>query len=1039
MNNLLIAERMFNEALLQAYRMDETTCIHERLQAAELSQEVLTRIETTAQRLVNQVRRQRLQKSTLDSFLHEYDLSTEEGIALMCLAEALLRVPDDATVYRLIRDKVKPADWQKHLGKSRSFFVNAATWGLMLTGKIMTSPDEKKQTLATTLQKFLERSSQPVIDQAVRQAMKILGQQFVLGKDIKEALEVAAVQEKKGYSYSFDMLGEAAHTESDAKKYFQAYQEAIAAIHPKALGKTWQQAPGISVKLSALHPRYELAQATTLFPILIARVRELALQAQAANINLTIDAEEADRLYLSLVVFETIFKDPIFKNWAGFGLAVQAYQKRAYPLIIWLIDLAHQQKKRIPLRLVKGAYWDYEIKESQVKGLKSYPVFTRKVATDVSYIACIQKILSAPEAIYPQFATHNAYSVATVLELAGKQHDFEFQCLHGMGAALYDPLLEQEKIACRIYAPIGVHQDLLPYLVRRLLENGANTSFVNRIMDEKVPLAELTQSPVKKLQQLVGKLNPRIPLPIDLFMPQRKNSMGLDVSDPVILAEIEKNIMTHFQETFYFEHKNSARTIKTVINPANPREKIGHYEIATPEDIQKILQNADSVVESWDRTPVKQRADYLRKAANLFEEKMFYLMSLIIAEGGRTFIDAMNEVRETVDYCRYYALQAEQQLTPKTLSGPTGEFNQLQQHGRGITVCISPWNFPLAIFTGQVVAALVAGNPVIAKPAELTPFIARKAIEILHQAGIPEKVLQFLPAPGSLLGQTLLTDARIANVMLTGSTETARMINRTLAERNAPLAAFVAETGGQNCMIVDSTALPEQVVTDAITSAFNSAGQRCSGLRVLYLQEEVADKIITMLKGAMAELTVGDPHWLSTDVGPVISATAKQQLEAHIHYLEKQKATLIAKVELSAECEQGHFFSPYAFEIPTIKILPGEVFGPILHVIRYRQENLDDILTDIRNTGFGLTLGIHSRINETVEYIQKHLSVGNTYVNRNMIGAVVGVQPFGGEGLSGTGPKAGGPHYLTRLCVERTLTINTTAAGGNATLMAAGE
>lgn len=995
------------QAINNVYRSDETACVQERMVQAELPPEMLLRIRERARALIVTVRQTRLKQSGLDAFLQEYDLSSAEGIALMCLAEALLRVPDADTANELIQDKIATVDWRAHVGKSDSFFVNAATWSLMLTGKMLAPQDKKANAFSAALQRFLGSTSKPVVQQAVRQAMKILGQQFVLGRTIEEAIQNAQANEAKGYTYSYDMLGEAARTAADADRCFKAYQTAITAIsHSSA---------GISVKLSALHPRYEYSQREISLPIVIERVRLLALQAQAAGIALSIDAEEADRLDLSLDVIAALIKDPALAQWDGLGLAVQAYQKRAYPVIEWLIALARGHHRRLNVRLVKGAYWDYEIKDSQVKGLAGYPVFTRKAATDISYIACAKLMLRAPDAIYPQFASHNAQTVATILELVGDNKNFEFQCLHGMGAALYNPLIDRDNIHCRIYAPVGTHEELLAYLVRRLLENGANTSFVNRIIDETVPVDELVIDPITKLKSFSALPHPRIPLPADIFGSVRKNSQGMDLSDRTI------------------QHSLEIALNKDLLEPW------GNIKEATTEVVASALQRAEATVASWDQMAVAERAGCLERAADLLEQHREELMAIAIREAGKTLADAVGEVREAVDFCRYYAARARQDFAPQMLPGPTGETNQLQLHGRGITVCISPWNFPLAIFVGQIAAALVTGNPVIAKPAEQTPRMAVRAVALFHQAGIPPAVLQLLPGSGETVGAALVADPRVAAVVFTGSTATARLINRTLAHRLGALPTLIAETGGQNAMIVDSTALPEQVVTDVLQSAFNSAGQRCSALRVLYVQEEVADKIITMLRGAMAELQVGDPALLKTDIGPVIDQEAFAGLQAHLDYLAQKQAKLLYRVSLPPDAQQKNFFAPCAYEIPSIHWLKQEVFGPILHVIRYAHDQLNEVIQDINSTGYGLTLGIQTRINEKVEWLQKQLMVGNIYVNRNMIGAVVGVQPFGGQGLSGTGPKAGGPHYLPRFCVERTLTINTTAGGGNASLMTLGE
>lgn len=1034
-------------AILSAYRMDESHCLQQLLPIAQMSTDSLARIDDTARELVTEIRKQRLHQGSLDAFLLEYNLASEEGIALMCLAEALLRVPDKNTMDDLIRDKITSANWESHVGKSEFLFVNAATWGLMLTGKILNPSEGTEANLKQALKKFFERSTTPVIRSSVKQAMKILGFQFVTGRTIVEALKRSLEHEKKGYRYSYDMLGEGAKTAEDAERYFQSYQDAIAAISKKAKdikANTVFDAPGISVKLSALHPRYEFSQREWMLPQLTNRLRQLALQAKQANINFTVDAEEADRLDLSLDIIAEVFSDPALAGWEGFGLAVQAYQKRAMPVLDWLIDLARKNKRRIMVRLVKGAYWDYEIKDSQVKGLDGYPVFTRKYHTDVSYLACVQKMASAPDAIYSAFATHNAHTVAYILELMGARRDFEFQCLHGMGATLYDFIIAHPQYSApiRIYAPVGTHQDLLAYLVRRLLENGANTSFINRIVDEKAPIKDLIADPIAKTLALECKPHPKIPLPSHLFGANRLNSRGLDLSNTLVLnklmQEMEKISATSWQAAPLLATKSENSADIAAVNPANLTQTIGTTRDATRKEMEQALDSAEKAMASWDATQVEMRAQYLEKIADLLEQRTTEFMTYAIREAGKNVNDALGEVREAVDACRYYALEARRVLSSKIMPGPTGEFNQLLCHGRGITICISPWNFPLAIFTAQIVAALVAGNPVIAKPAEQTPITASKMVELMYQAGIPRDVLQLLPGKGEIIGAGLIADSRVKMVVFTGGTTTARLINQTLANREGAIIPLVAETGGQNVMLVDSTALPEQVVTDVVASAFNSAGQRCSALRVLFLQEEVADKIIHMLQGAMAEIQLGDPSFLRTDIGPVIDQDAKAMLEAHAKHLN-QIGKLIYEVKVHPTLAKGVFFAPRAYEIPDLSLLKSEVFGPILHVVRYRRENLDQIIDSINHTGYGLTLGIHTRINETVDYIQSHVHVGNVYVNRNIIGAVIGVQPFGGEGLSGTGPKAGGPHYLTRFVTERTLTINTTAAGGNASLLSIGE
>lgn len=1023
-------------------RKDETECLSVLLRAAELPANMLKEIEETAEKLVISVREQRLGKGGIDAFLYEYDLSTEEGIALMCLAESMLRVNDKATIDQLIQDKITSANWEAHRGKSDSSFVNAASFALMLTGKILTPEETQTGVFADTLKRFVKRSSEPVIRKAMREAMRILGKQFVMGRTISEALDRARKQEKLGYRLSYDMLGEAARTAEDAERYFKAYQNAIDAIGKAARGKGIYAGGGISVKLSALHPRYEFAQQERAVPVLIERLRALALQAKAADIGLTVDAEEADRLEMSLDIMEAVIADPALKDWNGFGLALQAYQKRAFYVIDWLAHLAKKHHCRLMVRLVKGAYWDTEIKDSQVRGLESYPVFTRKASTDVSYLACAKKMIDYGNLFYPQFATHNAYTVGAILAMMGERRDFEFQCLKGMGRALYDQIVAPNKmgIPCRIYAPVGQHEDLLPYLVRRLLENGANSSFVNRIVDEKTPIKQLIAHPVEKIQGLASKPHPKITLPAQLYA-ARRNSQGLDLTNPTALKKLMEEMDKSLTNPWYAlptitPKPDSPRDLdaQPVFDPSDTGREVGRHVSSTPEEMEKSIQLAQKAAPGWNAVPVAERAACLERLADLLETHHPELMAMLVREAGKCIPDAQGEVREAVDFCRYYAVLARKTLSPLVLEGPTGEFNQLEMHGRGIFFCISPWNFPLAIFTGQVVAALVAGNCVLAKPAEQTSLIAAKAVALMHQAGIPKEVVQLVPGKGSVLGPIATEDNRINGIMFTGSTETARGINQTLAKRVGPIVPFIAETGGQNALIADSTALPEQLVHDVITSAFNSAGQRCSALRVLFLQEDMADRVITLLKGAMQELKVGDPAKLSTDIGPVINESARKTLEAHARKMDTI-GKLIAEVPLSRETQYGTYFAPCAYEIPNLEVLEREVFGPILHVIRYPRKKLDEVIQSINANGYGLTLGIHTRIESTAKYILERVHVGNRYVNRNIIGAIVGVQPFGGEGLSGTGPKAGGPHYLTRLCNERSLSENTTAAGGNASLM----
>lgn len=1044
-DNNRFTQSKLREAITKAYRQNENEMVEYCLQQAQLPADMLQHIEMKAKELVKTIREKKASKTGLDAFLRQYDLSNEEGIALMCLAEALLRIPDKTTADRLIKDKILSATWQAHAGKSDSMFVNAATWGLMLTGKVYSWDELQTRNLFTSLKKLTLKSGEPFIRKSVNYAMKILGHQFVMGRTISEAIKRSAKNQKLGYRFSYDMLGEAARTLDDAKRYFDDYKNAIITVGQAAQNQGPIVSSGISVKLSALHPRYEFAQYDTVIKELLPRLRDLALLAKQYNIGLTIDAEEANRLDISLDLIESIFTDPALADWEGFGLAVQAYQKRALFVIDWLADVAQRTGKRWMIRLIKGAYWDSEIKNSQELGLSGYPVFTRKASTDVCYIACIKRILQYRDAFYPQFATHNAYSVATVLELMGDDRDFEFQCLHGMGKDLYDEVVPKEcyNIPCRIYAPVGSHEDLLPYLVRRLLENGANSSFVNRIVDETAPIEELIADPVASIAALQSKPHPKIPLPKNLYGKTRENSEGLDLSNYKVLQQLKQEMEKATEQPWQampltYSNIASRNTTVPVYDPSNNERNVGNVLNSDEDTVEQAIMNAVVAKDRWVQVDVEQRAQCLLKAAELFEDNRSTLMAMAIREGGKTIPDAIAEVREAVDFCRYYAEQARLHLTPVELPGPTGEKNVLHYHGRGIIVCISPWNFPLAIFTGQIVAALVAGNVVLAKPAEQTPLIAAYAIQLLHDAGIPKDVLQLLPGDGATVGGKLVASEHIAGVMFTGSTETAQLINKTLAKREGAIIPLIAETGGQNAMIVDSSALPEQVVADVMVSAFGSAGQRCSALRVLFIQNDVASKIITMLKGAMQQLKVGDPALLSTDVGPVIDKEAQTMLQKHIDNMTKNYR-LIYQVELPSKCRQGTYIPPTAVEIDSISDLEREVFGPVLHVVRYHGHELDKVIDHINQTGYGLTLGIHTRITEVSSYIQKRVRVGNIYVNRGMTGAVVGVQPFGGEGLSGTGPKAGGPNYLHRLSVERCTSVNTTAAGGNATLMSLKE
>ncbi len=1017
------------------HRADEASHVARLAEHAARNPAADARVERYARELVMHLRQQRRRVGGIDALMQEYDLSSEEGVTLMCLAEALLRIPDAETQDEFIEEKLGTGDWQSHLGASETFFVNASTFGLMMAGRLVSPGDEAPDMV----DRLLRRLGEPVIRQAVRRAMRILGRQFVLGETIEEAVERARALEGRGFRYSYDMLGEAARPEPDAERYFERYARAIEVLAAGAGGQGPQLAPGISVKLSALDPRYEFAQRERVHGVLLDRLVALCEQARDRGVGLCVDAEECDRLDLSLDLIERVARHTA-GDWNGFGLAVQAYQKRAFALIDWLADLAERTGTRLLARLVKGAYWDMEIKRAQEGGFSDYPVFTRKVHTDISYLACARRMLDAGSAFYPCFATHNARTVAALRDLAGQRRDFEFQRLHGMGEALYQKLVEEEGTgyACRIYAPVGGHEDLLAYLVRRLLENGANTSFVNRIADDAMPLDELVADPIARARSDAFSPHPKIPAPADLFG-SRRNSCGIDLSDPVALADLAAGMTAadhdRWQAAPWVGGEVLAGAARAVWCPADRTRRVGEVLEATAAQATAALARAAEFAPVWNATSVSRRAAVLRDAAELLEARAAALMTLLCREAGRSVADAHLEVREAVDFLRYYAAEAERLFAePTPLPGPTGEDNRLYLAGRGPFLCIAPWNFPLAIFTGQVAAALAAGCPALAKPAEQTPLVAAEAVRLLHQAGIPPDALQLLPGDGPKLGEPLLCDPRLAGVAFTGGTETARQIARTLAGREGPMIPLIAETGGINAMIVDSTALPEQVTRDVITSAFQSAGQRCSALRLLCLQEDVADRQLEMIAGAMRLLQVGEPSLLATDVGPIIDEAALERLQ---HYRDQADAQFrkIAETPLGPTCVEGLFLAPIAFEIPAVSALDREIFGPVLHVVRWPGTGLDALVDDINALGYGLTLALHSRSQSRADRVIARARVGNLYVNRNQIGAVVGVQPFGGEGLSGTGPKAGGPHYLERFAVERTVTIDTTAAGGNASLL----
>ncbi|RRN59229.1 bifunctional proline dehydrogenase/L-glutamate gamma-semialdehyde dehydrogenase PutA [Pseudoxanthomonas sp. SGNA-20] len=1041
-------------AITAAWLRDETTHVRELLEQARLDPARQAEVEALATDLVRRVRARAADQGAIEAFMRQYDLGSEEGVLLMCVAEALLRIPDQETADKLIRDKLGDADWEKHLGQSESVLVNASTWGLMLTGRLVQLNDATRHDVPGAFKRLVARIGEPVVRLAVRQAMRIMGHQFVMGRTIEEALARSHKGDNAGYRYSFDMLGEGALTTKDARRYLEDYKRAIHAIGKDNLargggpGGDVTRAHGISIKLSALHPRYEHAKRGRVLAELAPAVLELAQLARSYGIGYTVDAEESERLELSLDIIEATFSDPSLEGWEGYGLAVQAYQKRAPYVIDFLADLARRVGRRIPVRLVKGAYWDAEIKRAQVEGLAGYPVFTRKQNTDVSYLATARRMFEHGDAIYPMFATHNAQTIAAIRAIADGR-PYEHQKLHGMGDDLYAEVVPADRLGvpCRVYAPVGSHEDLLPYLVRRLLENGANSSFVNRITDEEVPVAELVRDPVAVVSGFDSIPHPRIPLPRDLYSHQgldRNNSMGLNLADDNALAGLAAQMAAHtglWRAAPLVPGALDAVLEPVVVrNPADRRQVVGQWQPGNEATVDRALANAVAAQPQWDRTPAASRAAILEHAADLLEQRMPQFMAMCVREAGKTIPDSVAEVREAVDFLRYYAAQARAKFgAPEQMPGPTGESNQLQLQGRGVFACISPWNFPLAIFLGQVAAALAAGNAVVAKPAEQTSLVGHAAVQLLHEAGVPEAVLQFVPGDGASVGAALTSDARVAGVAFTGSTETARAINRALAAReDAGIAVLIAETGGQNALIADSSALPEQLVKDAIASAFTSAGQRCSAARVLFVQEDIADKVTTMLAGAMAELQVGDPALLATDVGPVIDADALEMLKAHAARMD-QEARAIAVAPLDPALEHGSFFAPRAYELQSLSQLQREVFGPVLHVVRWKADQLDAVIDQVNATGYGLTLGIHSRIDGTVEHIVARAKVGNVYVNRNQIGAVVGVQPFGGQGLSGTGPKAGGPHYLLRFATEKTVTINTTAAGGNASLLTLGD
>ncbi|MCB5360723.1 bifunctional proline dehydrogenase/L-glutamate gamma-semialdehyde dehydrogenase PutA [Vibrio lentus] len=1005
------------------YMVDETQWLEQLLPLATPSESEKQQITDKTTSLIESIRADKTSIQMIDALLLEYSLDTQEGILLMCLAEALMRIPDSATADALIRDKLSVADWKSHLKNSDSVFVNASTWGLMLTGKVV-GLSSKEQSAGQAVNRLVNKLSEPVIRKAMHQAMKVMGHQFVLGRSIAEAQKNGKSMRDKGFTYSYDMLGEAALTTADANKYFKDYLMAIEAVgRDTYVSSKSSPAPSVSIKLSALHPRYEVANEDRVLTELCDTLEQLLRRAVELDVAITIDAEEADRLELSLKLFEKLYRTDLVKGWGKFGLVIQAYSKRALPVLVWLNRLAKEQGDLIPLRLVKGAYWDSEIKWSQQAGFTDYPVYTRKEATDVAYLACARYLLSPSVRgnIFPQFASHNAHTVSAIAVMTDHK-DFEFQRLHGMGDSLYNHAMEAYQQSVRIYAPVGSHKDLLPYLVRRLLENGANSSFVHRLVDARCPVAELTQHPVDMLLAFDTLHNTKIPLPPAVF-PERKNSYGVNIDIESEAHQFEEQVKGFLNnqwtagpvingESLAESMIKADQNVEQVTAPYDRRINVGQVAFANLDHVSAAITGADAAFADWNATSVETKAAALDKLADLMEDNLAELVAICHQEAGKTIHDSVDEVREAVDFCRYYAKQADN-LQGFELKGFDGQTRIASRQGRGVFVCISPWNFPLAIFLGQITAALVAGNTVVAKPAEQTSLIAARAVELMNEAGFPAGTIQLLPGRGAEIGSALTSHDAIAGVAFTGSTPTAQRINVSLATRNAKPVPFIAETGGQNAMIVDSTALPEQVVRDVIRSAFASAGQRCSALRVLYIQEDIADRVVGLIHGAMDELSVGIPHLHKTDVGPVIDQNAKQKLMAHLENMTNTQKK-VAQLSLGTDCEHGDFVPPSAFEIDDISCLKEEQFGPVLHIVRFKASELAQVVDQINQTGFGLTMGIHSRNETTYRWIEKHVRVGNCYINRDQVGAVVGVQPFGGQGLSGTGPKAGGPHYLYR-------------------------
>jgi RHH-type proline utilization regulon transcriptional repressor/proline dehydrogenase/delta 1-pyrroline-5-carboxylate dehydrogenase len=1022
---------------------DEAKRVAELLSRPALDEAQRRDAAAAARDIVMKARHDARRSGVIETFLEEFGLSNPEGLALMCLAEALLRVPDHETADALIAEKIASGDWADHRGKSDSLLVNASTWGLMLTGRLVRPPEDAEKDAAGFIGRMVRDAGEPVIRAAMMQAMRIMGEQFVLGRTIEEALKRGGRMVKKGEAraHSFDMLGEGARTYADAKRYFQSYADAIGALTEAKTGSTPESASGISVKLSALHPAYRAVQGERVHNELYPMVLELARKAAKANINFTLDAEEADRLGLSLELIARLCAEPDLRLWTGLGLAIQAYQKRCEGVIAWLASLSKDTGRRLMVRLVKGAYWDSEVKRAQVDGQSDYPVFTTKPATDVSYLTCAKALIVAGPGIYPQFATHNAHTLAAIdlMAKAAGRTDYEFQRLHGMGGPLYAAAGRER--AVRVYAPVGAHQDLLPYLVRRLLENGANTSFVHSFLDEDVPAERIAADPYVGLTAQPGR-HPRIPSPPDLYGAGRRNSRGLDLANNETRRALEVAVKTldlsgeiNVAAIMAGEMVRGGDRPEAILSPADTSHLVGRY-LTNESDafVDGLFAEAHAYQPEWNAIGGPARAKHLRAMADAMEAEADRLIAILSREGGKTLDDGIAEVREAVDFCRYYAQDAETKFAgPVALPGPAGETNALELMGRGVFVCISPWNFPLAIFTGQIAGALAAGNTVIAKPAEQTPLIAALAVRLFLDAGLPPGALQLAPGAGEL-GAKLTAHPLCAGVAFTGSTEVARLINRSLAAKDGPIAPLIAETGGLNPLFCDTTALKEQVVDDVVMSAFRSAGQRCSASRLLFLPHETADDIIDMLKGAMDALVIGDPGKASTDIGPIIDAESRTNLDKHIDRM-RTEAKVLHQVDVSKLRDRGHFFGPAIVELSSLKQIDREVFGPILHVVRYDPADIAAVGEELSAKGYGLTLGVHSRLEGFAEEVKRHVRGGNVYVNRSIIGAVVGVQPFGGMGLSGTGPKAGGPHYVARFATERAVTVNIAAQGGDPALL----